>query len=230
MTAAEHHHRKRLPKGGIVAIVIALVTLMTTGAVMVIGKLVTDDGSKRKRQIQMVTLVKPPEPPKIKEKPPEPEPEVKKEEVVEQQQEEQPQEEPADDQPPAGEDLGVDAEGSGGGDAFGLVGKKGGRSLIGGNGGGSAFAWYTRNVVNSLQELVNKIIRERGGVPDKRLKVEIEIRLDALGNIVSSKILSPSGNKLLDEVVLEAARLAAVNEPPPSGMPRILKFRISPKG
>ena len=110
--------------------------------------------------------MKPP-PVVIKEKPPEPEPvkeTQKKEDIIDpEQKNESPAAPNADnDNTPAGDKLGLDAEGGAGNDAFGLVGKKGGRSLLaGGNGMGAIsllnkYAGYTQILTTTIRKKVMK--------------------------------------------------------------------------
>ncbi len=160
----------------------------------------------------------------------------KKQEVVMQQDDvvSQPQDDQADsDKPPGpqGDELGLDADASGSGDAFGLKAKKGGTSLIGsGGGGGTGYGWYTRKIGDELQEIVNNIIQKKGGVKDKNLKTEIQIRLDDSGKIAELTIITPSGSEELDEAVKQAASSVQLDAPLPSGMSRLLRFRIRSKG
>jgi protein TonB len=207
---------------------VALVLLIL---IIVVAKmLVTDDGRKRRRQIQMVTLVKPPPPPKIKEEIPEPE--VKKEEVIEEIQE-IPEEEisdQAEDEAPPGEELGLDADGVAGSDAFGLKGKKGGRALIGSGTGGNPYAWYIGKVRHEIEKRVNKVLREEGSVPEEKHETLIMVQLDDRGNIVKYAILCASGNEkvkaAIKTAIKEAMSVASVGEPPPYGMSKKMRFKI----
>ncbi len=125
---AESQTKRKTIRVGIALVVVAC---MLGAAFFVLKILITGDAGKRKRVVQRVTLIKPPPPPKPKEKPPEPEVR-KKEELPQPEQEELPSEDiddSMDDEAPPGEDLGLDAEGSGAGDAFGLKGNKGGGPL-----------------------------------------------------------------------------------------------------
>ena len=126
--------------GGIVVLFVGVGTL-------VVSLLLSEDDGARKRQVRQVTMLKPPPPPKIKEKPPEVK---KKKEVVEEiKKPDEPQpEEAQSDEPPPGEQLGLDAEGSGSGDAVGLAARKGGRALVGSS-GGAQYRWYTQSVAGA---------------------------------------------------------------------------------
>lgn len=82
-----------------------------------------------RKVVQQITMIAVPPPPPPPENLPEPEPE---DEIVEEDIDEPQPEEPAE-VPPA-QDLGVDADGTAGGDSFGLVARKGGSGLLGGGG------------------------------------------------------------------------------------------------
>lgn len=212
--------------GGVAAV---LLVVAISGIVFVMK----DKPEARKRQVQMVTLVKPPPPPppEVQEQPPEPE-EVMEEQVPE----EAPREDVADepDAPPPGDLLGLDADGGAGSDGFGLAARKGGRSLIGGNGGRESllrkFAWYTGIVRQELEELVRRYLEEHGGIPKGELQTVVKIQLDERGRVDAFKIEGSSGNTEMDRAVAQILENAAVNEPPPSDMPKIIKLRISSQG
>lgn len=213
--------------GGVAAV---LLVVAVSGIIYVMK----DKPEARKRQVQMVTLVKPPPPPpppEMKEQQPEPE-EVMEEQVPE----EAPREDVADepDAPPPGDLLGLDAEGGAGSDSFGLAARKGGRSLIGGNGGRESllqkFAWYTGIVRQELEELVRRYMEEHGGIPKGELQTIVKIELDEQGRVNAFKIEGSSGNTEMDRAVAKILERAAVNEPPPSDMPKIIKLKISSQG
>ncbi len=85
--------------------------------------LVKIDAPSKKVVTQRITLITPPPPP-----PPEPEKiEPEEEQIVEDTPETPP--ESTQEEAPAGQDLGLDADGSAGTDGFGLVGRKGGTGI-----------------------------------------------------------------------------------------------------
>lgn len=228
-------HRKKPQRNfRVVGIAVTVVIVFVGTSVGVLSILINDDGSKRRRQIQMVTLMKPPQPPKIKEKPPEPEVE-KKEEIVEPEPEETPPEEmedQSDSDVPEGKDLGLDAEGTAGSDAFGLRGKKGGRALIGGGGNSllKKYAWYTQIIKDEIHKMLMANLEDSGGIPKGSHNAILELELDDLGRIASYQILRSSGNKRLDATLESVLEIAKISEPPPIGMPRTLKLKLTGKG
>lgn len=186
-------------------------------AVLVFSVFFTGKVEQRKKEIQMITLLPPPPPPV--DIPPPPKVEEKVEEQI--QQPDEPEQEAA--APP--QELGVDAE-AGLGDDFGLKARKGGQGLIGGQ-GGSIYGWYTNVLSTDLQKMVNEIIQKEGGLPEGKWRTVVKIELDVYGKIKKFSIIGSSGNHKLDAAVNKALASAQVNEPPPPGMPRIMKLSFT---
>ncbi len=201
-------------------------------AVFILSLLMQDDSGRRKRQVQRVTLVKPPPPKKLEKQP---EPEIKKkQEIVEPEPEEQPPEDMddlADEDIPPGEELGLDSDGTGGADGFGLKAKKGGRSLIGGAGGTKSllrrYAWYTRLLQDEIREKVNKDLEDKKDIPAGKHNLVLRIRLDGSGNMELYDITKSSGNERVDRAVESSVAGFQVSESPPEEMPKIMKIRVT---
>jgi outer membrane biosynthesis protein TonB len=229
----QKNQKSKQPKAmWFISIGVALVFLSV--CLLVVKVLLSDDGSKRRRQIQMVTLIKPPPPPKIVEKPPEPEIE-EKEEIIEPEPEEVPEEisEAPPDDTPAGEDLGLDAEGTAGNDAFGLVGKKGGRALLAGSGDRTLmqrYAWYTRLLQEQIRKKIDAYMSQNGGIPKGEHKALVQIVLDNQGRIVDFKLHELSGNEHVDQALRKTLLAVQIDETPPEGMPKSIKLKISSRG
>lgn len=220
--------RKGLSKKHFIPIACGALCLLVTASAFSIYMLVQDDGGSRQKKPTMVSLVLPP-PPKIEEKPPEPE---EPEEKIEKPEEEKLADEPEESAPdlPPSEQLGLDADAGLGSDGFGLAANKGGRSLIGGN-GNSLYGWYANLISSDLQNLANEIIRQEGGIPPgKWQKVRFELKLDVFGTIQRFALLTSSGNDKIDNAVNEALRQKNKFEPPPPGMPHVLKVDVILKG
>lgn len=208
-----------------------VVVIFLISGIGVLKLLLKDDPGRRVRKIQRVTLVKPP-PPKKVEKPPEPE--IKKEkEIVEPEPEETPPEEmddPGNDDTPPGEDLGLDSDGTGGSDGFGLRAKKGGRSLIGGGGSQSLmrrYAWYTRILQDELREKVNTYLEDKKELPRGKHKMVLSLSFDMVGNMKGFSIVRSSGNTRVDEAVGKAIKGFQASETPPEEMPRTMKVKVT---
>ncbi|MBL0700670.1 MAG: TonB C-terminal domain-containing protein [Desulfosarcina sp.] len=218
--------KKSSPKIYLIIFCVAFILITVGGTIAMLKKLSNFEGHKVKRQIQMVKLLKPPPPPKIKEK--FPEPEVKKEEMIEPEEippEEVPEQ--ASDDAPAGDELGLDAEGGTGSDGFGLAAKKGGRSIIGGGGANSflrKYAWYTK----ILEDEISRLLVKTGQSFPGDLKTYVRIELNEDGRIGKYKIYGSSGDSNMDRAVQKALSLiTCLKEPPPDGMPRCIKIMIS---
>ena len=217
---------------------IALVIVFLGGAAYIIVNVLSGEGPRKRDSVATVTLLKPP-PVQVKEKLPEPEPVKemqKKEEIVDPTQ--GPKDEPQNnenDNTPAGDKLGLDAEGKAGGDSFGLVGKKGGRSLLSGDGGGgmgrlsllSKFGWYTQIVETEIRKKVMKHMDENGGIPRGKLQAVVQLSVNSLGEVVKYKIIGSSGNHKMDEAVNQSIGDIKISEPPPEGMPRTMSIRVT---
>jgi TonB family protein len=222
-----------VPFGFIAVMVICL------AAAVYIGKIVlTDDGPRKKNRIATVTLLKPPPPVVVKEKPPEPIKEIqKKEEIIDpvlKNEEQTPQNADNQDNTPAGDSLGVDAEGGAGSDGFGLVGKKGGRSLLAGGSGKvsllTKFAGYAQIVTTEIRKKVMRHLDEEGGIPKGRLQAVVRLSVDIDGKVIDYRIIGSSGNTRMDEAVIESLRSLWISEPPPESMPRTMNIKIISQG
>jgi TonB family protein len=233
MQEDKHQEEKKPIPWVLIAVMIAL----AVGGVYVVKTVLSQDEPRRKNTTATVTLLKPP-PPMIKEKPPELEPvkEVpKQEEIIDPVQSNEPK--GADnDKTPAGDNLGVDAEGGAGSDSFGLVGKKGGRSILaGGSGSGkfsllTKFASYTQIVTTELRKKVMKLLDEEGGIPKGKLQAVVRVSVDIDGKIIDYRIIGSSGNNRMDEAIIDSLRSLRISEPPPEGMPRTMNIKIISQG
>ncbi|MEZ4601756.1 MAG: energy transducer TonB [Syntrophotaleaceae bacterium] len=212
---------------------IAVVVLFLALGIWMLKALLFSGEIKPKGQMTMVTLVKPPPPPPPPEEEPPP-PEVEEEEIIEPEPQAQEDVAESSDEPPPGENLGVDAEGSAGGDGFGLVGKKGGRSLIGGDIGESSllrkYAWYTRMLQDQIRREMRRVLEQSGGWPEGDNKAKVRIELDATGRIIDFKLVDSSGDDRMDRALLEVLPVLQLREPPPPDMPLAMYVKISARG
>jgi protein TonB len=210
--------RKRnyaLRRGAAVAVVLAI----AVGLGFLLKGLLGEGDAKRKNVVHQITLLKPPPPPPPPPKPPEKPPEVKKEEVKIEQP--KPTEAPKPDSAPEAKQLGVDAEGTGAGDSFGLIGNKGGRDLLG---GGSKHAWYGGIIQAHLQEQLarNKKLRAQ----EFRVVVHVWLRSD--GSVQRAEIVGSSGKADTDDLIRQAfGALPPLKEVPPNDLPQPVRLRLA---
>ena len=216
---------------------IALMVVFLGAAAYIVKMVLFDDSPRKKSSVTTVMLLRPPPPMVMKEKPPEPEPikEMKKDEIIDPGPKNE-QNTDSQDNTPAGDKLGLDADGKAGGDAFGLIGKKGGRSILaGGEGLGrlsllNKFAWYTQIVEMEIRKKVMKRLDEEGGIPKGKLQAVVRVSVNGNGDVVDYKIIGSSGNHKMDDAVRHALGYIRISEPPPEGMPRTMSIKISSQG
>lgn len=190
--------------------------LLVAGLIWFIYESVGAKDEKSKREVQVVQVIRPPPPPPD-EPPPPPPPEEKIEEPIEQQ---EPEPTPADEPTPS-EQLGLDADGSAGGDAFGLAARKGGRDLTGS--GGAAFAWYTGMLRDRLLDRLSDDQRVRS----KRFVVVVSVWVAPDGTVREAKLASSSGNREVDAAIVGAlGELGKLRDAPPLEMPQPINLRV----
>jgi protein TonB len=205
--------RRRLPllMGGIFLLVVVV------GVVILIKRFLDSPDQPNTRRVQQISLIKPPEPPPPPPKPPEEKPPEIKEEV---KMDEPPP--PKADAPPPGANLGLDAEGKGSGDSFGLVGNKGGRELIiGGN--GSRFGGYLGGLQKSIRDELGRNEKLRKG----EYKADVAIWLSLNGSVERFELLGSSGEPDVDAAIKNVLGGIRQFDEPPSDMPQPVRLRIS---
>jgi len=171
------------------------------------------------QKFQQITLVMPPPPP-----PPEvePEPEQQVEEEVELPPEpESLPDESESEEAPAGEELGLDAEGVAGDDGFGLVSRKGGRDLLGG--GSGSFTAFSA----SLEQDITRLLTENEDIRKARYNVIFRIWIDKEGRVERSELVGSTGDSELDQALeLALSGQPRISRQPPQDMPQPVKLRI----
>ena len=196
------------------------VTLIGAGTFALMRNFLSSPPGTPQKLIQEIHLIRPPPPPPdLPPPPPPPEEQVDVHEPVP-----KPDQTPSN-EPPPGEQLGLDAEGTAGGDAFGLVGNKGGRELIAQ--GGSAYVWYAGLVKNQILEQLNTEKQAHRG--EYSLMVRVWVRSD--GSIDRVRVIEGSGNRERDQAI-EAAltRMGRLSQAPPADMPEPISLRIVSRG
>lgn len=224
MTAGRRHLlRSKLPAlaGG------AFLLLFTAGMVYWVIGFIDSAGKPEAPRVQKISLVKPPPPRPPEEKPLEPEKvEQQPEEEVPMNLEQPPETLEAADEPPPGEDLAVEGEGGAGGDAFGLLGKKGVRELGGGGRGGDRNAWYGRLISRHLEEA----LRQSKPLQGASYRVVVNVWFDGEG-IERVQMVQGSGNAQTDDLLRrELLALPPLREAIPADLPQPVRIRVASRG
>ena len=212
--------RKVLLRGVLLVLLCVFIGLI----VWFVRSMMSDGKPTRRQAVQQISLLKPPPPPpppKPEEKPPEPE--IKKEEVkIDEPKQPDEAPKPAENEPPAGKDLGVDADGAAGGDNFGLVGRKGGRDLLGGVGG--KYAGFS----NLLRQQIQASLARDKQLRALDYKVVVKLWLSREGRVERYELAGSTGNPDTDKAINQAlANLPSMHESPPEDMPQPVKLRVT---
>ncbi len=180
-----------------------------------------------KKLVQQITMIQPPPPP-----PPmpleqqQPVPEVEEEKIAEPLPEQEPEPAPEQDERPVAESLGLDADGTAGGDVFGLEGRKGGRSLLGGS-GGSAMLWYGGQIQRQVEEGMQNLLADSAAAQADYALI-IEIWIGTNGRISRSELAVGTGKPEVDQAIRAALPRLRINtdKPPPGNMPQPIRIRL----
>jgi protein TonB len=210
--ATKTKNRRRLPA----IVLLVAVSSLGAGAVALVRGILNSAPGQPKKLVQEIHVIRPPPPPPDLPPPPPPPPEEK---VIP-----EPEKQPdptRSDEPPPGDQLGLDTQGSSGGDAFGLLGRKGGRDLLAS--GGSAFSWYAGLLKNEIIEQLGNEKQARGS--EYSVIVRVWVRDD--GTIDRVRIVQSSGNRDRDRAIEAAlSRITRVSQAPPADMPQPISLRI----
>ncbi len=189
---------------------IGVVTL-GVGAMALMRDFLKSTPAPAKQQIQEVHLIRPPPPPPDLPPPPPPPPEEK---VSVPDPQDRPDPTPSDEPPPS-EQLGLDAEGSAGGDEFGLAAHKGGRDITAS--GGSALAWYAGLMKNEILEQLSADKRAHSG----QYTAGLRVWLRADGSVDHVRVVQSSGSRDRDQAIEADVSRMRFSQAPPAEMPAV---------
>jgi periplasmic protein TonB len=190
---------------------------------VVASALLTKTPQDHHKVTQIIVLrVPPPPPPKPPEKPPEP----PKQDIVKLEQP-HPLDEPKEqqEQPPAGP-LGLDAQGTGPGDSFGLAGRPGGRdiTLAGQGGGGLGQSLFGTQAARFIAQQLQNDDKLRG--TDYRIELRVWISRD--GRFERYELVRGTGKPEVDALIRDGlAHLGAYRQPIPENLPQPLRIRVT---
>jgi protein TonB len=191
--------------------------LLLVGFVWFVRSMLAGKSAKPVRQVQIVQMIRPPPPPPPPDQPPPP-PQKTEEPLPK----DEPEPAPKEDEQAPPQPLGLDAEGTAGGDAFGLAARHGGSDLVGGN-GTAAFAWYTNRLKDALVERLSSDSR----IGAKKFSVSVRVWIESDGRIKEVKLVSTTGNHDLDQRIEAAiAAMTRMSEGPPLEMPQPISLKI----
>lgn len=199
-------------------IALAVVVLLAGGGVYWMVRGFLDSAPPpTKKVVQEIHVIRPPPPPPETPPPPPPPPEEK---VDVHEPDPEPDPTPSNDPPPS-EQLGLDAEGGAGGDAFGLVGHKGGRDLLAS--GGSAYLWYAGILKNEILDRLQQDKDVRKG--SYSVDVKLWVRPD--GSVERVRLTQSTGDRQRDQAIEAAlSRMTRISQAPPADMPQPISLRI----
>ncbi len=194
---------------------LAVIALMVVAVIWLIRSFMQAQQREPERVVQNITLIRPPPPPPA---PPPPPPEkLEQQKIVQKVPDPTPDNTPA----PQPQQLGLDANGTAGSDAFGLVARQGGADLIGT--GGAVFAWYT----NKVKDAVSNRLAADDRLHAKQFTVDIRVWISADGSIKQVRLASSSGNNTIDGEISRALdSMRPIDEAPPIEMPQPITLEI----
>ena len=191
-----------------------MVAVIGSGAFALLRNFLRAGSPHPQQVVQQIQLIRPPPPPPTPPPPPPPPPEVK----VHINTPEKPQ---PNDHPPPSQQLGLDAKGGAGSDAFGLVGRPGGQDIIGE--GGSAFTWYA----GLLKDQILNQLGAQSEVRSASYSVVVSVWVGGDGTIQRVEIAKTSGDTQRDQSIEAAlSRMGRLSQPPPADMPEPITLRI----
>jgi len=189
--------------------------LLIVGFVWFVHTMMGAKTGKTTRSVQIVQIIRPPPPPDQPPPPPVKSEEPLPKDVPEPTPEQQPEQAP--DQP-----LGVDADATAGGDAFGLAARRGGSDLIGGT-GTAPYAWYT----NRMRDEIKDRLAAAPCTKSAKGSLSTRVVVAADGHVKQIKLTTTTGNPKMDECVEKAlAAITSLGDAPPPGMPEQVNLKL----
>jgi protein TonB len=182
--------------------------------ILLVRSFLHSEGPAPKKLVQEIKIIRPPPPEEL---PPPPPPPEEQPDVTEPEQQPDPV---ASNDPPPG-DLGLDADGTAGSDGFGLIGRKGGRDLLGT--GGSAYTWYANLLKSAILEKLQGLKAARSGP----YSVSVKAWTRADGSIERIRLAQSTGDLERDKAIeAELATIERLSQAPPDGLPQPMSLRL----
>ena len=182
--------------------------LLILGFVWFVRTMMGTKSNKPWRQVQVVQVIRPPPPP----------PEKTEQPLPKDEPEPVPDNEPA----PADQPLGIDAEGTAGGDAFGLAARSGGSDLVGGS-GSAPFAWYTNRIADAVRDRLSGLACAKGA----KGSLSVHVVVDMEGKLKQVQLATSTGNDKVDQCIATGlTSMPPMNDRPPPGMPEQVTIKV----
>jgi protein TonB len=197
--------------------ILIAVGVLVIFVLVVIGvrHLLASKAKKPDRMVQTIQVIRPPPPQDTP--PPPPPPDTRVDTPIPQ---DAPEPSPSDSAP--SQQLGLDADGGAGGDAFGLAARKGGQSITGG--GGAIFAWYTQILKDAM---VDRLSQDKA-LRAKAFTVVARVWIATDGQVQRAQLVGTSGSKEMD-VIIEGVlnHIGKLKQAPPLEMPQPVTLKIN---
>jgi periplasmic protein TonB len=190
--------------------------VLIAGFVSFVRMMMASKTGKPGRQVQIVQIIRPPPPPP--DQPPPPPPEKTDEPLPKDEPEPTPDQSPA----PVDQPLGLDAEGSAGGDEFGLAARRCGSDLVGGS-GRAPYAWYTNRLTDAIRERLASVECAKSA----KGSLSFHLLLEASGKIRQVQLATTTGNQKVDQCIdSELKSMPPMSDPLPPGMPEQVNVKV----
>ncbi len=173
-------------------------------------------------QVIVLRALPPPPPPKPPEKPPQP-PKVREEVKLDQP---KPVDEPKADAPPPQGPLGIDAQGTGPGDGFGLAARQGGRDITLAGSGGAGLGFMT--FANATARFIAQELARDQDLRVANYRVEVRVWLSHGGHLDRYELVRGTGDPDLDRKIRDGlAQMGTLRQSVPDGLPQPLRIRVT---
>jgi len=205
---------------------VAVFALAAFSVVGVIANMLLTPSPPAHHRIQQVVVFRtaPPPPPKPPEKPPEP---PKKQEEVKLDQP-RPIDTPRPEQsqaPPPGP-LGLDAQGTGPGDGFGLAGRPGGRDITLGSSGGGGLGFNV--YANGAARFIAQELARNDRLRKLDFKVELRIWMSRDGRLERFELARGTGDAATDAMIRDGLmQIGPYRQPLPENLPQPMRIRVT---
>lgn len=128
--------------------------------------------------------------------------------------------------PSVGDLLGLDSDAAAGGDAFGLVARRGGRDLLETAGGGLGCEWYATVLGEELNQLLLPLLSDNPLLRRETWSVIVELWLAPDGAVEQFRNASTGNVELDREITAALDRFDRVGTPPPPELPQPVRIRV----